>query len=167
MTGALPPENHLPEAEGRVKVWYRFVPREGWPQYDREGVWATLVDVDVAQVNNVPFFVDGAAEGDLVRFTTDPQGVRWVVERVEWSGTCTILVLPAPDGPKATAGAVHEVFTPLGIGAEAHSAEFPLVALSVPPDADLSAVKALLDEGEAAGRWFHQEACVGDEWRSA
>ncbi|GII58571.1 hypothetical protein Pth03_69600 [Planotetraspora thailandica] len=81
----------------------------------------------------------------MVRFTTDPQGVRWVVERVEWSGTCTILVLPAPDGPKSTAVAVHEVFAPLGIGAELHSAEFPLVALSVPPDADLSAVKALLD----------------------
>jgi hypothetical protein len=167
MTRSSLPEDHLPDVEERVKVWYRFVPREGWPQFDREGVWATPVGVDVAQVNNVPLFVNGVAEGDLVRYTTDSQGVRWVVERVEWSGRCTILVLPVRNGPKANAAAVHDAFAPLGIGAEAHSAEFPLVALSVPADADLSAVKTLLNRGIEAGWWFYEEACVGDEWRAA
>ncbi|MEN3534349.1 DUF4265 domain-containing protein [Microbispora sp. ZYX-F-249] len=154
-------------ADDRVKVWYRFVPREGWPQFDQEGVWATPLGGDLAQVDNVPFFVDGAAEGDIVRFTTDAEGVRWVEERVEWSGWCTILVLPVRGGPKPTAEAVCEVFAPLGIGGEAYSAEFPLVALSVPPDADVRATKALLDRGVKAGWWNYQEACIGDAWPTA
>ncbi|MEU7916928.1 DUF4265 domain-containing protein [Microbispora bryophytorum] len=96
-------------ADGRVKIWYRFVPREGWPQFDQEGVWATPLGGDLAQVANVLFFVDGAAEGDIVRFTTDAQGVRWVKERVEWSGRCTILVLPVRGGPKATEGGARGI----------------------------------------------------------
>lgn len=112
----------------------------------------------------VPFFVDGAAEGDIVRFTTDAECVRWVVKRVEWSGRCTILVLPVRQGPKAFAEGqrqgVHDVFAALGLGAEAYSVEFPLVALSVPPDADLPAVKPLLNRGKEAGWWAYDEACV-------
>lgn len=160
-------ESTAMNADGRVKVWYRFVPREGWPQFEQEGVWATPLGGDLARVDNVPFFVDGAAEGDIVRFTTDAEGVRWVEECVEWSGRCTILVLPVRGGPKATAKAVHEVFAPLGIGAEAYSAEFPLVALSVPSDADVRAAKAQLNRGVEAGWWDYQEACVGDSWRTA
>ena len=110
-------------------------------------MWTTPLGGDLAQVDNVPFFVDGAAEGDIVRFTVDAEGIRWVEERVRWSGRCTILVLPVPGGPKAAAEAVHEVFAPLGIGAAAYSVEFPLVALSVPPDADVRAAKALLNRG--------------------
>lgn len=160
-------ESTAMDADDRVKVWYRFVPREGWPQFDQEGVWATPLGGDLARVDNVPFFVDGAAEGDIVRFTMDADGVRWVEERVEWSGRCTILVLPVRGGPKATAKAVHEVFAPLGIGAEAYSADFPLVALSVPSDADVRAAKAQLNRGVEAGWWDYQEACVGDAWRTA
>ncbi|MGW1666952.1 DUF4265 domain-containing protein, partial [Streptomyces microflavus] len=47
----------------RIKVWYRFVPREGWLRHDTEGLWATRLSGDTARVENVPFLQDGVAEG--------------------------------------------------------------------------------------------------------
>lgn len=150
-----------------VKVWFKFVPREGWLPYDSEGMWASLVTADTARIKNVPFLQDGVAEGDIVRFITDDDGVRWSVARVEASGNCTIRVLPLPDGPLGrSAEAVHERFAPFGLGGESFSAEFPFVAMTVPPDADLPGVKALLESGEAQGWWAYEEGCTTEAWRS-
>ncbi|WP_218106592.1 DUF4265 domain-containing protein [Micromonospora pallida] len=150
-----------------VKVRFRFAPRDGWLPYDTEGLWAELVDPDRARVANVPFLQDGIAQGDVVRFTTD-DGVRWAVGRVEASGNCTIRVLPVPDGPLGrSAQAVHEQFARFGLGGEAFSRELPLVALHVPADADLAAIKGLLKSGEERGWWAFEEACITDAWRDA
>ncbi|MDW5327016.1 DUF4265 domain-containing protein [Plantactinospora sp. KLBMP9567] len=151
-----------------VKVWFRFVPREGWLPYDTEGLWAEPVGADTVRVVNVPFLQDGVAEGDVVRFVTDDGGRRWVVERVEASGNCTIRVLPVPDGPLGrSAQAVHECFGRFGLGGEAFSEAFPLVAMNVPADDDLAAIKQLLVSGQAQGWWQFEEGCVTDAWRDA
>jgi hypothetical protein len=162
------PDRPMPVDEGLVKVWFRFVPRDGWLPYDTEGLWAHLVGADTARVANVPFLQDGVAQGDVVRFVTDDDGVRWAVGRVEASGNCTIRVLPVPDGPLGcSAQAVHERFGPFGLGGEAFSKEFPLVALNVPADADLAAIKQLLVSGDEQGCWKYEEGCVADAWRDA
>jgi hypothetical protein len=151
-----------------VKVWFRFVPREGWLPYDTEGLWAEPAGIDTARVANVPFLQDGVAQGDVVRFTTDEDGVRWAVGRAEASGNCTIRVLPVPDGPMGRgARAVHERFAPFGLGGEAFSEELPLVAFNVPADADLGGIKALLVSGQVQGWWYFEEGCVTDAWRDA
>lgn len=154
--------------EGLVKVWFQFVPREGWLPYDTEGLWAQPLSADTARVASVPFLQDGVAEGDVIRFTTDDDGGRWAVGRVEPSGNCTIRVLPVPDGPLGrSAQAVHERFGSFGLGGEAFSKAFPLVALNVPAGADLAAIKQLLVSGEAQGWWKFEEGCVTDAWRDA
>ncbi|MEU6943540.1 DUF4265 domain-containing protein, partial [Streptomyces rubiginosohelvolus] len=66
-----------PGAGRRIKVWFRFVPREDWLPYDTEGLWATRLSADTARVDNVPFLQDGVAEGETVRVTTDADGVHW------------------------------------------------------------------------------------------
>lgn len=45
----------LPErpSDGLVKVWFKFVPREGWLPYDIVGLWATQLSDDTARVENV------------------------------------------------------------------------------------------------------------------
>lgn len=58
----------------RIKVWFRFVPREGWLPYSTEGIWATRLGEDTARLDNVPFLQEGVAEGDVVRFVTDADG---------------------------------------------------------------------------------------------
>lgn len=59
----------------QIKIWFRFKPRQGWLPYDTEGMWATIVSGDTARVDNVPFLQDGVAQGDVVRFKLDDDGV--------------------------------------------------------------------------------------------
>ena len=47
---------HQPRTDGRIKVWFRFVPREDWLPFDTEGMWATPITADTARIDNVPFF---------------------------------------------------------------------------------------------------------------
>ncbi|WP_319461400.1 hypothetical protein [Micromonospora sp. RTP1Z1] len=42
--------------------------------------------------------------------------------------------------------------------------QFEMVALDVPPRADMHAVKALVTAGEADGHWTFEEGCIGDAW---
>ena len=155
-------------AQDLIKVWFRFVPRENWLPYDEEGMWAIPLGDDVVQIDNIPFLVPGVAQEDRVRITTDADGLHRAVERVEWSGNFTIRVLPEHDGPIGpSVQAVREQFTPFGVTAEGFSADLPLTALNIPADADLSAVKALLQQGQEAGWWWYEEACIGDAWREA
>ncbi len=151
-----------------IKVWFRFVPREGWLPYDREGLWAVQVGDDTARIENVPFLQNGVAQGDVVRFVGDDEGLHWAVGQVEASGGCTIRVLPVPSGPLGpSAKAVHERLAPFGLGGEAFSDDFPLVAFDVRADADMSGIKALLVQGEADGWWHYEEGCINDAWRNA
>jgi hypothetical protein len=162
------PSEHLPTEPELIKVWFKFVPREGWLPYDTEGLWATRLTRDTARVANVPFLQDGLAEGDVVSFRTDDDGLHWAGGRVEASGNCTVRVLPVPDGPLGrSAQAVHERLAPFDLGGESFSAELPLVAFTVPVDADLGQIKALLARGQMDGWWHFEESCITDAWRSA
>lgn len=156
------------QASDRIKVWFRFIPREGWLPYDKEGLWADRLSDDTARLVNVPFLQDGAAEGDVVRFVTDAEGLHWAVERTEASGNCTVRVVPIPAGPLGpSAQAVHARLAPYGLGGEVFSREFPLVALTVPAGADLPQIKALLAQGKDEGWWQYEVSCVTDAWNAA
>jgi len=162
------PDRDLPVGDQRVKIWFKFVPREGWLPYDTEGLWGFAVGPDTARIANVPFLQDGVAEGDVVRFVTAADGRCWATGRVEASGNCTVRVLPIPSGPLGrSAQEVHQRLAPFGLGGESFSEEFPLVALNVPATADLSAVKAILLQGQTEGWWAFEAGCVTDAWEAA
>ncbi|MFE8973725.1 DUF4265 domain-containing protein [Streptomyces cyaneofuscatus] len=161
-------ERPSPDAGRRIKVWFRCVPREDRLPYETEGLWATRLSADTARVDNVPFLQDGVAEGETVRFTTDADGVHWSTGRVADSGNCTVRVLPLPDGPLGRdARAVHGRLAPFGLGGEVFSADFPLVAFTVPGGADLRAIKELLVRGEEEGWWHFEVSCATEAWRAA
>lgn len=160
--------SHDSPGAGHLKIWFRFVPRDDWLPYDTEGLWAMPLSTDLGRVANVPFLQDGIAQGDIVRFRTDTDGVRWAIERVEASGNCTVRVLPVPDGPLGrSAAAVHERLSPFGLGGESFSQEFPLVAFNVPANADMASIKRLLMRGQAEGWWHFEIGCATDAWREA
>ena len=162
------PSEPITAESNRIKVWFRFVPREGWLPQDTEGLWAKRLSSDTARVENIPFLQDGVAEGEVVRFVTDADGVHWAKERVEASGNCTLRVLPVPSGPLGrSARAVQERLSPFGLGGEVFSEDFPLVAFTVPADADLGQIKALLVRGQEEGWWHFELGCVTDAWRNA
>lgn len=151
-----------------IKIWVKFVPREGWLPYDTEGLWAEPIDGHHGRVRSVPFLANGIAFGDVLSYTFGEDATRWATGRVEASGHCTIRVLPVPTGPLGpSAEAVHRCFAPWGLGGEAYSKELPLVALDVPADADLTGIKSLLDRGVEDGWWYYETGCVTDAWRDA
>ncbi|QBS44700.1 DUF4265 domain-containing protein [Nocardia sp. CS682] len=151
-----------------IKLWFKFVPRPGWLPQDTEGMWATRVGEDTAVVENAAFLQDGVAEGDVVRYTTDADGLHWALERVSASGNCTIRVVPIPSGPLGRdAHAVHQRLAVFGLGGEVFSDAFPMVAFTVPADADLAGVKALLEQGQSDGWWHFEVGCGTPEWWDA
>ncbi|MFG1841218.1 DUF4265 domain-containing protein [Micromonospora sp. NPDC049175] len=162
------PDRTPPAGDHFIKIWFKFVPREGWLPYDTEGLWGVAAGPDTARICNAPFLQDGVAEGDLVRFTVSPDGLCWATGRVEASGNCTVRVLPERRGPLGpSAEAVYDRLAPFGIGGETFSKELPLVAFTVPASADLSAIKATLQRGEADGWWSFEVGCATDDWGAA
>lgn len=158
----------MSNATEKIKVWFRFVPREGWFPMDTEGLWATKLGRDTAEVRNVPFLQDGVAEGDVVRYRTDADGVHWAVGRVSSAGNCTIRVLPLASGPLGpSAQAVHQRLSAFGLGGEVFSEDFPMVALTVPAGADFAGLKALLTRGREEGWWHYEVGCGTEEWWAA
>jgi hypothetical protein len=151
-----------------IKILFRFVPRPGWLPYDTEGMWARRVGADTAVLMNAPFLQDGVAEGDTVRYTTDADGRFWSIERVGESGNCTVRVLPIASGPLGPdARAVHQRLAEFGVGGEAFSDTFPFVAFTVPVDADLAGIKAMLEQGQSEGWWHFEVGCATPQWWGA
>jgi len=148
-----------------VKVVFEL-PRDddGWPPVAREGLWAVPVTSDTVRLENSPWFVRGVANGDLIRVRRGEDGQMWAGERLEWSGYCTIRIIPFREGPLGgSRQRVLDAFTPLGVTGEG-IAQYGMVALDVPPNVDLAAVKRLLRDGVRDGWWDYEEGCVGDAW---
>ncbi|ACU75049.1 conserved hypothetical protein [Catenulispora acidiphila DSM 44928] len=153
---------------GKIKVWFRFVPREGWLPQDTEGLWAERLSDDTARIENVPFLQNGVAQGDTIRFATGDDGLFWATDRVEASGDCTVRVISIPAGPLGrSAAAVHERLSVFGLGGEVFSEDFPLVAFNVPAESDFAGIKRLLVQGQDEGWWHFEVACMTDAWQTA
>jgi hypothetical protein len=140
---------------------------DDWPPVVREGIWAEPLGEGEYRLDNVPWFARKAAYGDRVRAEPDADGVLKVRERLEWSGRYTIRVIPFGDGrPEAQLQEVMDAFSALGAECEGALPAFKIVALDIPPTASLPAIKALLIEGEADGRWSYEEGCIDDVWNA-
>ncbi|WP_433794628.1 DUF4265 domain-containing protein [Actinoplanes sp. CA-252034] len=145
------------------------LPRDGddWPPVEVESLWAETVGDGVVRLTNVPWFVRGVASGDLVRVEADESGVLWAAEHLERSGSCTIRVVPSRSGPlHGSHQRVLDTFEPFGVTGEGIQ-EYGLVALEVPPVADLAGVQRVLRAGARDGWWEYEESCVSEAWTAA
>ncbi|MCT9928969.1 DUF4265 domain-containing protein [Planotetraspora sp. A-T 1434] len=139
---------------------------DGWPPARSERLWAIPVTPGQVMLDSIPFFVRGSALGDVVVTEVDAEGVVWVTETVEFSGNCTIRVIPFAEGELADdRQAVLDAFAPLGVEGEGIE-QFGLVALNVPPSADVAGAKRLLLRGQADGWWDYEEGCVTEAWQA-
>ncbi|MGW2557312.1 DUF4265 domain-containing protein [Streptomyces sp. NPDC001635] len=155
-----------PEANpgGRIRVVYQLQQDQGWPPVAEEGVWAVALSDDLVRIDNTPWFIRDLALGDLVRVVADSASILRPVEKISWAGNCAIRIIPYPEsGRFGSLQQVLDLFSPLGVTGEG-IAQFGMVALAVPPTADLAAVKGLLSRGSDDGWWDYEEACIGGEW---
>lgn len=138
---------------------------DGWPPAESEGVWAEPLGNNRYRVDNTPWFIRGTSAEDIVQALPDDDGVLWFSETLVQGGHQTIRIIPREDGPlNGDRQAVLDAFAPLNISGEGLSDQLRIVALDVGPDADVAAVKQLCVDGEADGRWYHEEGSVTPEW---
>lgn len=149
----------------RVKVHFPIEVEDGWPPVSGESMWAVHVEDEVYRLENTPFFVRGAAFGDLVQTWRDAEGVLTVVS-VKDEGNLTVRLIVRRDGRlEGDLAAAMTMVEKVGVSGEG-AAQWSLVALDVPEDADLDAVKAMVVAGEADGLWHWEEGAVNDAWRA-
>jgi hypothetical protein len=165
MTGPTPPDELDPSPE-LVHVIVPLEIEDGWPPVKSERLWAEPLGDDLYRIDNVPWFARNLAEGDVVRaFAPDARSWPVVTDRISWSGNCTIRIIPLRSGPlQGDLQAVIDRFVPLGAQAEGALPAFALVALTIPPESDLSAIASALQEGESDGSWSFEEGCISDAW---
>jgi hypothetical protein len=153
----------------RVKVVFDLPEEAGdWPRGRSEGLWGTpLPDSDHVRLDNIPFFVDGVALGDIFRVRLGEDGILHAVEKVAASGACTVRLVVLNNGPFAgDLSRALDLFAPLFVEGE-RADQYGMAALTIPPEADLAAVKNLLVGGVVDGWWEYEESCVGEAWRAA
>ncbi|GAA1693168.1 DUF4265 domain-containing protein [Fodinicola feengrottensis] len=155
------------EVIGHVQIVVRLdQDDEGWPPVDSERLWAVSLEPGIVRVDNIPWFAQNLATEDLVRVLRDHDGVLCMVEKLHWSGNCTIRVILLGIGKSAAQiRAILDQFAELGINGEGFS-QYSVVALNIPSGSDFSMIKGVLDHGEVEGRWTYEEACVGGAWPS-
>lgn len=152
---------------GLVKVHFGIRVEDGWPPVGSESMWARPVSDDVVELENTPFFARGVSNGDHVRVVRDDEATLSAVEVVKWSQRCTVRVVPFRAGPlQGDRQRVLDEFAAVGVTGEGIE-QYNLVALDIPPTADLSAVKLLLRDGVDRGWWDFEESNVGDAWADA
>lgn len=96
----------------------------------------------------------------------DDEGVRWAGKVVRRSENCTIRLIVLRDGGSGAARqSVINAFHELGVWGEGIE-RFRMVALDVPPTADLAEVQRLLKHGVAKEWWHMEEGCLTAEWRA-
>ncbi|WP_328393700.1 DUF4265 domain-containing protein [Nocardia sp. NBC_00416] len=140
------------------------IDEDGWPPASVESLWAVNLVDGTARLENTPWFVRGVANGDIVTVELDDEGVLWAGETVQRSRNCTIrLIVLKDDGSAAARQSVLEIFHRLGATGEGLE-RYRMVALDVPPEANLSKIRELLEHGEEMKWWHWEEGCVTPAW---
>jgi hypothetical protein len=140
----------------------------GWPPVGAERVWAFALGDDRYRIDNPPWFARDLAVGDIVRARADADGQHPTFEAlIRPSDHLTVRIICFRSGPlKGSLQAALDRFVPLGLYAEG-AAQYGMVALDIPPEADKRAVHRELLRGAADGSWDWEEGRTNDEWEAA
>lgn len=152
--------------EDHVKVLFRMELDGDWPPASVESLWAVDLGDGTVRLANTPWFVRGIACGDVIAVEADEHGDLWAGETVAPSPNCTIRLIVLKDGGSTAAlRSVLDVFHRLGTTGEGIE-KFGMVALDVPPEAELPKIRRLLEHGDAKGWWHWEEGCVTEAWKA-
>jgi hypothetical protein len=137
------------------------LPAGSWHGFETETIWAEKVGEDQYRLRNVPFFAKGFAVGDVVATTVDHDGVR-VVDRVTIQGGHSTYRMFLTNGTTMGSMRFKEAWDRLAaLGCTYERATGHLVAVDVPPHADIQKVYVLLQQAENEGVWEFEEGHCG------
>lgn len=138
----------------------------GWPPVESEGLWAEPLGRSLFRLDNTPWFARGVAAGDVIEGRRDLELVWWFRRVRRRSGRLTVRVVNRSSN--ALVGEPPDVLSELadlGVVGETMRTPVAMVALDLAPEAPLREIKARLDAGVAAGRWYYEEGSVSRAWR--
>ena len=143
--------------DGLVKIVFD-VPNVDGSVYKTESLWAEPLTDNCYRLRNVPFLVFGYSEQDIVK--TMPISGKLVVTGVASRGGHSTYRLILPED--TTEGQFLSDWVRLKeLGCTYERATRRLVAVDVPPHADIHAVYRALEDGEDASQWTFEEAHCG------
>jgi hypothetical protein len=138
----------------RLKIRFPFKNSTGGDE--TETLWVMKRDSGY-EIDNIPFYVQELALGDIVTAEPDEGGALWFSELVAPSGHSTVHLWFTQEKDVEP---VRAVLRQLGCPSEV--SDLPrLVAVDVPPDVPYKQVKEFLEQCESSGRLQYQEACLG------
>jgi Domain of unknown function (DUF4265) len=131
-------------------------------RYSVETLWVEPLGDGLYRLRNVPFLAYGFSEQDVVS-TDEVEGRHAVTGLTRAGGHSTYRVFL----PEATDDArFARLFEPLSrLGCTYERASARLIGIDVPPEADIYAVFAALEHGEAANEWSFEEGHCGHPLR--
>jgi hypothetical protein len=129
---------------------------------EAETLWAEALGNGLYRLRNVPILAYGFSEQDVVS-TAEIDGRHVVTGTATPGGHSTYRVfLPEPTEDPRFA----KIFEPLSkLGCTYERANPRLIGIDVPPEADIYAVYAMLEQGEAAKQWSFEEGHCGHPLR--
>jgi hypothetical protein len=127
-------------------------------------LWARRVSDGLYQIDNVPFFVRGISNSDIIAAVVDSRRELRFKALVEPSEHSTIRVILFQDSAdkRAVSDRVRELRDQLSkLGCTTELSHLPgLVAVDVPPSVGLDPVIAMLAWGEEQQLWEYEEGSI-------
>jgi len=155
--------NHDSNAnEELVKLVFKLPANDG--PIASESLWAERLGPSLFRVRNVPFYLYGVSEQDIV-LAEEIEGCLTVSGIIDRGGHSTYRIfLPAQTSEEQFSAD----WIPLQeLGCTYERATGRLIAIDVPPQTDVYAVYDALERGEKQGRWKFEEGHCGHPLRGS
>jgi hypothetical protein len=146
-----------------VKVLFTLDSDE-WHGFQSETVWAEQISKDRCRIRNTPFYVKGVNFEDIVFVKNEDGNFRFVSVSI-YGGHSTYRILLNRDVAKDLFQKYWAPLESLGCTYESSEGGLILLAVDVPPQADIYKVYALLERGELNGIWSFEEGHCGHPLR--
>ncbi|MDQ1817279.1 DUF4265 domain-containing protein [Massilia scottii] len=144
------------KSAGMVKVFFDLEQVDGFPPVSVESLWAEKNDNGLFKIANIPFYVMGIALGDEISARLELNGELKFDSLVNSHGHSTIrMVFFELDSRDELIRKIEA----LGCAWEG-SHEPSLIAIDVPPSADLSQILSFLSEGFSQDLFDYQEGAI-------
>ncbi len=126
----------------------------GLPQLARISGLSTWVKARY-RIDNIPFYVLGISDGDLVSAVTEEDGRLVFSELVEASSNSTFRLIVSNEEETSV---VRKMFLDLGCPSELVGHRF--ISLHIPESVTMKPIATLIEQGERDGRWEFEEGAL-------
>lgn len=141
-----------------VKVIFELAASE-LHSHSTETLWASPLNGNIFEIDNVPFYVYGISNGDMVNAVFKSEGLYVFDGIAVKGGHSTYRIFQTKMVTDVLFESTCQEIEKLGCSKESGGEGF--YAVDVPPTANIRQVYELLERGESEGVWIFEEGDVG------